>query len=231
MSPYIRCAALALSLAGAASAATIVQTRDFAFVPNGSQVLTFNEFDTLGGERTLLSVTVIVEFTKSGGSYSIDNDSNVGGTINLTHQVVGSLSSTKPLFNDAFLPIFGTGTLEATSTLNNVTIGATTGDPTDQFNATGGADNVVFAPADVTDSHSGAVASIAQSSYIGTGTYTMTFGANQLVSATGLGGLQQAIVVSEVSGTVTVIYEYVPEPSSALLGATGLLFLLRRRRH
>ena len=54
--------------------------------------------------------------------------------------------------------------------------------------------------------------------------------------ATGLGGLQQAFTVSDVSGTVTVTYNYsgdsptVPEPTTSLLGLFGAVMLMRRRQ-
>ena len=222
------------SFAGIASAATIVQTGSYSFVPDGSQSLTFNKFNTALG--TLNSVTVTVVLNKTGGSYAVDNDSATAGTITLNHNVVGSLSVISGgvgLIRNDFSSIGASGTLTAASSLSDQAVAATTGDSASTFNATGLGDYVIFNPADTSTSNSGTVASFAQSSYEGTGSFVLGLGATQSISASGLGGLQQAFTVSSVSGDVTVTYNYtaaVPEPASALLGGLGLLALLRRRR-
>ncbi len=224
---------LLTSLGGVASAATIVQTQNFAFVPNGSQVLTFNKFDTIGGTRTLLSVTITVTLNKTGGSFEVDNDSASGGTISLTHTVQGALTSSlgsSSLLDTSFAGIGSSGTLNAVSSLNNQAVSATTGDATNTFNSTGLGDNIVFNPADQTASSSGTVNSLFTSMYAGSGTFTNTLAADQLVSATGLGGLQQSFTVSNVSGDVTITYNYVPEPASTMLGGLGVIVLLTRHR-
>jgi len=224
---------LLTSLSGIASAAmTITQTQNFAFVPNGSQAMTFNKFDTLGGTRTLVSVTITVTLNKTGGSFEVDNDSATGGTITLTHTVSGALSSSLgagSLTDTGFSPIGGAGTLEAVNSTNQF-VAATTGDATNTFNSTGLADNVVYNPGNSSVSSTGVVNSGTTALYAGTGTFTQTMTANQLVSATGLGGLQQSFTVSNVSGDVTITYNYVPEPASTMLGGLGVIVLLTRHR-
>lgn len=221
------------ALAGIGSAATLVQTESFAFVPNGNQTLTFNKFDTSLG--TLNSVTVTVVLNKTGGRFEVDNDSENGGTLNLTHSVVGSLTASGvALLRDDFSSIGATGTLTASNTLSDQSVSATTGDSTTTFNATGLGDYVLFEPGNASDSDTGSIGSAFISSYAGSGTFTTTVNASQTVDVTGLGGLQQAFTVSSVSGDVTVTYNFtptaVPEPTSALLGGIGFLLLLRRRR-
>lgn len=214
--------------------ATIVQTQEYGFVPDSSQTLTFAKFDTQGGNRILNSVTVTVVLNKTGGRFEVDNDSATAGTISLTHSVVGSLTATGvALLREDFSAIGQTGTLTAVNQLTNQSVAATTGDATNTFNATGGADYVLFQPGNSTATSSGTIGSLFLAGYQGTGTFTTTVNGNQSVGVTGLGGLQQAFTVSNVSGTVTVTYDYtsvVPESSSALLGGLGMLLLLRRRR-
>jgi hypothetical protein len=220
------------SLGGVASAATIVQTASYSFVPNGSQTLTFNKFNTALG--TLTSVTVSVVLNKTGGSFQIDNDSATAGTIDLTHSVTGSLSSTVSLLNTSLVAIGTSGSLTASSSLTGQSIAATTGDSVSTFNSTGLGDNVVFNPENSSDSDTGTIFSFVQAQYEGTGTYTTTVNALQTVGVTGVSGLQQAFTVSSVSGDVVVTYNYtavVPEPASALLGGLGFLAILRRRRY
>lgn len=81
-------------------------------------------------------------------------------------------------------------------------------------------------------SDSGDVNNAFISVYQGTGTFTDTVTADQIVRATGLGGIQQSFTVSNISGAVVITYTYtaIPEPASALLGGLGLLGLVIRRR-
>jgi len=223
----------AASLTGLSQAATIVQTETFAFVPNGSQVLTFDQFDSNSGLFTLQSVTISITLNKTGGSLQVDNDSATAGTINLTHQIQASLASSlgaTSLLNTTFQTIGATSALTATNTVTGQPIGVTSGDPTNEFNNTASSDFFALNPSDASASDSGTVNDLFESSYVGTGTFTNTITASQLVNVSGLGGLQQAFTVSGVSGSVTITYSYIPEPSTALLGALGVLGLLRRRR-
>lgn len=227
---------LTASLAGLSSAATIVQTETFSFVPNDSRALTFDRFDTTLG--TLTSVTVSVDITKSGGRFEVDNDSETSGTINLTHAVIGSLSSSDVSLRKTgggVVSVGQSGSITATSTLSGQSVSATTGDSNSTFNATGNTDYVLFEPTDVNVGDSGTIRSADLSDYeaVGISSYDITFNPLQTVSATGLSGLQQAFTVASVSGSVTVTYNYiaaVPEPGSALLGGIGVLLFFRRRR-
>jgi hypothetical protein len=175
-----------------------------------------------------------VVLNKTGGSFQIDNDSATAGTIDLTHSVTGSLSSTVSLLNTSLVAIGTSGSLTASSSLTGQSIAATTGDSVSTFNSTGLGDNVVFNPENSSDSDTGTISSFVQAQYEGTGTYTTTVNALQTVGVTGVSGLQQAFTVSSLSGDVVVTYNYtavVPEPASALLGGLGFLAILRRRRY
>ncbi|QJE94270.1 PEP-CTERM sorting domain-containing protein [Luteolibacter luteus] len=227
-----------LAVAGAKAQAAYVlsQTENFGFLPNGSQQVTFDKFDDQGGTRVLQSVEVTLEFTKTGGSLAVDNDSASAGTIGLQHTINGSLTVVSggiSLLDLAFNPIGAT--LNATSSLDGLGIGATSGDPTTEFNNTGQSDYYIFAPSNLTVSASGTINSLFNGGYVAAGgnnTFVLNFGALQTTGATGMGGLQQAYVVSDVQGFVTVKYNYdvVPEPSAAMLGLIGTIGLVVRRR-
>jgi hypothetical protein len=225
-------ALVAMSTFCAAQTYQLSEQEVFAFTPNGSSVLTFSQFDTQGGTRTLTGVTVSLSFTKTGGSLSVDNDSEEGGTLSLSHSLVGSLTSqgnTVALVNGSFQS-FLTGLEAVSSTSYN--IAGTDGDSTSTFDV-GGDDYYAWAPADATLNASGDIYSGALGGYIGNGTFNLVFTANQAVNITGLSGLQQAFTVSNVTGYATVTYTYtslIPEPSIAALGGLSLLTLLRRRR-
>lgn len=211
----------------------MLQTQSFAFLPDGSQDLTFDKFDTTLG--TLTSVIVSVTLHKSGGQFEVDNDSTDSGTITLEHNVIGTLSVVSGgvgLLRDDMTMIGAFGTLTATSSMPPQEVLGTTGDDTETFDATGLSDYVRFNPMDASSSDSGTIASSAQSAFEGPETFVLGANALQSVTVTGLGGLQQAITVANVSGNVSVTYHYdaVPEPAAALLGSLGCLLLLRRRR-
>jgi hypothetical protein len=228
---------LTAALIGAAPAATLVQTQSFAFLPDGTQDLTYNKFDTTLG--TLTSVSISITLHKSGGQFEVDNDSDTAGTITLEHNVVGNLSVVSggvSLIREDLSFIGASGALTANSAMSPREVLGTTGDDTETFDATGLGDYIRFNPSDATVTDSGVIAAIARSAFEGTGVSdTFVLGANaiQSVNVTGLGGLQQAITVANVSGDVTVTYNYdaIPEPASALLGGIGCLMLLRRRRY
>jgi len=208
---------IVLASAAVSSASTIVQTGNFSFVPNDSSAQTFNQFDTMGGTRVLNSVYVTVSFTKSGGSYSVDNESHSSATVTLTHTVTGSLDA-GDLDLSTSSGYFGipTSVLKATSTVSGVVLGADDGDsPTNMDNS--GPDYYRFDPGDVTKSTSGYITDIAQ--FEGNSDYVMTFSADQTVNISGVSGASQAFSPSQVNGYISVTYDYtslspVPEPSS-----------------
>lgn len=228
----------ALSSGTAARAAFVItDTKNFSFLPNGEQEMTFAKFDDQGGSRILQSVEISIELTKTGGSLAVDNDSATAGTINLSHEIRGNLNVVSggiSLLDLAFNPIGAT--IRANSAMNNVGIGATSGDSTSEFNNTGLGDYYLFVPSSLTVSSSGTINSFFTNNYVATGSsdnFVLNFAADQITSATGIGGLQQAYVVSGVQGNVTVKYNYdvIPEPTAAVLGVIGTagLFLRRRR--
>jgi MYXO-CTERM domain-containing protein len=224
----------ALASASAASAATIVQTSEFSFVPNDSTIETFAQFDTQGGTRVLTSVFIEIEYTKTGGSYEVDNESASTATVTLNHRINAQLSSALDLTrsgNSENLEDFPTS-LRATSTLSGVSLGADDGDSPSNMDPSG-ADYFRYEPADLTKSTSGFLANTAQ--FEGAGSYDIAFDAEQTVGMTGVSGASQAFSPSTVNGFIRVTYTYtettpVPEPSAALLGGLGTLVLLRRRR-
>lgn len=227
--------ALSADLTGFSTAATITQTQSYFFVPTGSVPLAFNKFDTTLG--TLTGVTVSANLLKSRGQLEVDNDSASSGTISLTHQVIGNLTSSVSLVKTGGGSSVGqSGSLTALNTFS-ANVGVSSGDNVLTFNATLLADYVNFQPGSSTVSDSGNIdlAFINQYGFAGFQTFNITMGATQAVSATGLSALQQAFTNSIIEGDVRVVYNYtpavVPEPASALLGGMGCLALLRRRRH
>lgn len=185
-----------------------------------------------------MSVQISVELNKMGGHTAVDNDSTSSGTITLTHTVSGQLSAVDNevrLLDESFAQIGGSGTLNAVSTLTS-SVGPTTGDGPDTFDETHLGDYVSFDPEPTTRNASGTVNTLYLSDYIaGADTaFDLQFTGNQGVSSDGVSGLQQVVTVSNVSGHVSVVYNYaavpVPEISASALSALGFLGIFRRRR-
>jgi len=190
-------------------------------VPDAGTTVSLSQFDeaTFG---TLLSVTLTLDAEASAGSITWDNES--------------------ALLTDVDLGIGGEVTATAPSALTLVTLpmqeGSGTGiaadeagespDPDfagpDSFSVTGGTGtdskfDTLTPPADLTP-------------YKGTGTFDVLIKSGletDVHTSGGNGEIQYSN--GKTSGTVTVTYEYLPEPATlALLGIGGLGMLIRRRR-
>jgi hypothetical protein len=220
--------ALFVATAGFASAATIFQSESaVAFTASGTRDFTFVKFDTMGGTRTLTSVTLSFSFDKTGGSYGVDNDSDVSGDITFTHNLAGRLSS-------ADVSVGTAGTYVNALSEATFAIGADDGDADVTYNAEpGDPDFKLYEPTSIlATGHSATIASGSWGAYStsGAGTFAVRFQASQTFGVDGVGGLQSQTIASQATPTVTVTYNYIPEPSAALLGGLGMLCLLRRRR-
>lgn len=217
---------LLASLGGVASAASpIVQTQSAAaFTASGTVPFNFNKFDTMGGTLTLTSVTLSFSFDKTGGSYTADNDSEVAGSITFNHELKGRLISTD-------VSVGTTGTYISALSEGTYELAANDGDNILTYD-TGGSDFQLFEPASIlATGHTATISPVSWAAYSGAGTFEVSFQASQSFGVDGLGGLQSLTTASQATPTVTVTYNYVPEPASALLGGLGLLTLLRRRRN
>lgn len=216
------------------NATSIVQTSTFSFVPNGNVTTSFTKFDSLGGLRTLESVFITVFYTKSGGQYSVDNESLSAATVSLTHSIAAELRETGlDNLNKAGGGILGdyeTAVLSAVNTLAGVSIGADDGDSVSVFDASG-SDYYRYEPSNITASDSGFMSNIAQ--FAGLGSYSLKVFATQETGIDGLSGTSQSFSPSTMTGYTEVTYNFsaVPEPSVfGLIGGLGFVVLLRRRR-
>lgn len=217
---------LAGFLAGVCSAASIVQTQAFSFVPDGTAALTFNQFDTSLGSLT--SITITTNVTKTGGSLFVDNESATPASGSISQSVTINLTSAVSLVDTAFTPI-GTG-VAATSSYA-ASVGADDGDGPGVQSTGPDYDGTSFGPTSTSQTKN--VFAGAFGGYQGVGTYVIDAGGVQGFNTSAIGGAAVAIDPATVSGDVTITYTYdaVPEPTSALLGGIGCLALLRRRRH
>lgn len=221
-----------LLLYGSANAATIVQTKNYAFVPSGNQTLTFARFDTMGGNRILNSVTITTSLTKSGGSLYVDNDSAVAGSGTISQSVTVSLSSTEvDLSKEPFGPLGA----EVTSTTSYfVSVGADDGDGSEY--QSGGADWGGTTFAENTTSQTETVRDLSETYFAGSGNYSIKVSGVQNTNTAAISGASGAFSPATAQGFVTVTYNYtdltpIPEPAPwMLLGSAcaGVLFIRRR---
>jgi hypothetical protein len=218
---------LLASLGGVASAASITQVKTFSFVPTGTAALTFNQFDDLGGTLTLTSITITTNVLKTGGQLELDNESANPASGTISQSVTITLSSLVPLLTAGFANIGSN--VSATSTAS-ISVGADDGDGFG-FQGTGidYATTGIFSS--VTNTDTGNVGSLFWGSYTGVGTYVINAGGTQGFDTSAIGGAATASAPATAGSNVTVTYNYIPEPASALLGGLGLLTLLRRRRN
>ena len=80
------------------------------------------------------------------------------------------------------------------------------------------------------DSDSGIITStLALADYIGTGTYDIDVDIIQWSEYGSVGGIEYAVTPVTADGTVTVIYEYIPEPATITMLALGALGFLKRK--
>lgn len=220
--------ALAATLTGVASAATVVQTKNYSFVPTGNAPLTFNKFDTSLG--TLTAVTITTNVTKSGGSLSVDNESATPASGTISQTVSITLSGSGVVLLDGSFAAIGNN-LSAVSSYA-ATVGADDGDgPGIHTTGSDYATSGTFATTPTTTETKN-VNSIFFAGYSGSGTYGITANGSQGLDTSAIGGAAGSFDPATVFGDVVVTYTYtaIPEPSSILLGGVGMLALLRRRR-
>ncbi len=131
------------------------------------------------------------------------------------------------LLTDTFSPIISN--LEA---VNEATfhLAPNEGDGLGDYDPTG-PDGALLIGETVTSSGSGEVGSMFWGGYAGTGTFTIQANASQVGSLSFNSGIETASTPVLANGSITVTYEFIPEPSVALLaGIAGLGMAFRRRR-
>lgn len=218
---------LLTSLSGISSAAlTMSQTQNFSFTPAASQALVFNKFDTQGGTRTLLSVTITTSLTKVGGALYVDNDSPTAASGSISQSVTINLTSGNvSLIDENLIGLTGAASVTANS-YYFASLTADDGDGVDY--QAGGSDWGGTTFGNVTESETSGVGSIGL--YSGAGTYTITATGSQTTDTSAVSGVSGSFTPAGATGFVTITYTYVPEPTSTMLGGLGMIVLLTRYR-
>ena len=208
-------AATVAAVAGAAHAGIETQTLPYGFpLSPGNQVLPFNQFDTLGGTRTLTKVELM--FTGDvGGQVTAENNSTLdapGFGVELTGFVTVAFSS---LSGAGFL-----NQIDSQGVLATDNGGVPNGSGPDFHDFGSLSQN--YNDMDMTTTGLAA--------YVGAGTINATVNGSAAFGATGTTDATVNVIGLGASGEVTIKYHWVPGPgAAAMLGVAGLAGLRRRR--
>jgi hypothetical protein len=204
----------------------LTQTQTFSGLPNFSAPLLFNQYN--GNPADLQNVNISYSITISGGQFIVDNDSQVTAITTATFGAsLYATSSDVILADNAFQQI-----IQGASAVNSqlFILGPDNGDGVNNYDSSG-PDGGILVGTTKTETGNGDVNSLGYGGYIGAGQFTINALTNQVGYLSYNSGIETATTPVNVSGSITVTYEAVPETSSAaLLGLAAIGLAFRRRR-
>lgn len=230
MKSSLRFGLIAVALLSWSSAAqafpSISQTRNYGpQTPDYSASLNFDQFHGLLID--LVSIEVILDVESSGGLMNVDNDAPTPAHVDAHLGADASISSVDvAMFQCPFLPVVGNviaDTMQSYDLAPNVGDGAADWDPS-------GPDGAQLVGGTVSDSDNGFICgTFFASGWVGPGTFDVDLQAEQFLDYGSVSGVEVSFVPVTAQGSVTIIYNYVPEPSTLALLALGGIALIRRR--
>lgn len=204
---------------------SIVQTMPFSGLPGFTEPLLFNKYS--GNPADLTDIQISFTLTIQGGQFVVDNDSTMPATT--TVNFGASLYATSPdvlLYNSLLQPIIDNAEAVNSQTFS---LGANAGDGLYDYDPTP-TDGGKLIGTTQTTGGGDSVSALLFSQYLGSGTFTINARTEQVGDLSYRSGIETASTPVSASGSITVTYLAVPEPSAALLGGLSTLGLLLRRR-
>jgi hypothetical protein len=202
-----------------------------------NNVLNLTKFDSMGGALTLTGVQITITLAVPTLSIVVDNDSANLANVTALFATVGS-----PTFSSTASTFDGTDTVNpgyfsVTTQNSSFNVAGNDTDSTATFDDDGGPDNGSFttAPVLVGQIATRDLSSATFASWTGVGNVDLTLNIDfvtdlNINSGGGGGDTRFQGFIPSATYLADVTYTYIPEPSTALLGALGALGLLRRRR-
>jgi hypothetical protein len=193
----------------------ISQTQFFTGIPALYDSLTFNQFDTQGGNLDLQSIEISFVLQSSGGYLEASNISSSPASIDYTFGVNGRIFSTDVCLPDMSLQV----------------------SDTDHFDLNAG-DSWSYNGSIITDTDLDSIASSLWGSgaqgFQGTGTYKINYFIGRTAELASEEEISFSSIPASASGMVTVLYTYntvpTPEPATITLLSVGIFALLRRKQ-
>lgn len=211
--------------AGSAHAGVFMSTATFGpNTPNFLEVLTLDKYN--GNIADLVSIKIKVQIDIDGGNLQLDNDGDEPAQGNAMLGAQAAISSVDvPLLDAAFQPVVGPA---AAFTATAFAIAGDDGDGP-MFQA-GGDDSFLFNGGPASDMQMGFINPLFFADFSGGGTFSVEVNATQIFEYGALGGVEFAGGPVSASGSVMVIYDFIPTPGAAtIVGLAGLVGLRRRR--
>jgi hypothetical protein len=227
----IVCAISVFGVSQKSQSASLVQTQSFS-LQNGAIDLTFNRFNPALG--TLTSVTTSISYTRSGGYLGVDNEGASTATVNFSHRT-NIIVDDDNLVLDWSNLAGGARLLTSTSTRTITTLsGITVGADSDASPDYAGSDYYRYDLPDAYKTSSGSFLNISQ--FEGSGDVDVPVDVSQSNTTTGAGALAQNYLPSDISGSMTITYNYdafapIPEPNAVAFAVISISIgcCMRRR--
>jgi len=213
-------------VAGASPGFYETQEVRFCGIPNFTETLTFNQFDDMGGTRTLQSIEVYLELNVDHGTFILDNDGELPASGTFEFGAKGSLSSTDvDLLDMSLQPV-----ISEVQSLHSQAFDLDGNIGDGQFDFDPAApDGLEYNGTLVSNWESGYINPTLFSQYIGMDTFDLDVFIEQWSEFGGVSGIEWAVTPVDSCGRAIVEYCYTPEPSTIVALALGTIFLRRRR--